>query len=364
MTSQTTITASTRTAFYLLRFNVALQIAMFAISINLFLAIMTFLYGWNSLYCAFGIDSVIGVLTALILVWRFASSKHDKILLINSNTIDTIESPLLNSNEILKSNDNNNNQSNVDNIDIEKSLRLQEFDDDDIIENDNHLHPFLRSIHSNIENTVEDNHRELWSTFWLGQIMIISGFGVVIRSIIELIHHIIEDVHQQKPKNSKIDFDFEFDGLEFFTKNDDPMHPLYVLALISLTLNVILMALKLFIYYHLSSNSMLIEGVNSFISAVFATMTIISIQFHDCIKYLDQIVSIIFGIFLISYGIYNVLHTLAHTVVHLIKIKRAARRNKKAKNNENCHKSMKYLNQINYLTNKTKDRSEYLSILP
>lgn len=35
----------------------------------------------------------------------------------------------------------------------------------------------------------EDHLREMWSTFWLGQIMIISGLGVVVRTVIELVNH-------------------------------------------------------------------------------------------------------------------------------------------------------------------------------
>lgn len=52
--------SKTTFALYLLRFNVALQIAFAANIINLALAIATFWYGLNSLYCAFGMDCVIG----------------------------------------------------------------------------------------------------------------------------------------------------------------------------------------------------------------------------------------------------------------------------------------------------------------
>lgn len=52
--------SKTTFALYLLRFNVALQIAFAANIINLALAIATFWYGINSLYCAFGMDCVIG----------------------------------------------------------------------------------------------------------------------------------------------------------------------------------------------------------------------------------------------------------------------------------------------------------------
>ena len=54
--------STTKTAIYLLRFNVALQIAVLAILINLLLAIFTFYFGLNSLYCAFGTDCIIGKL--------------------------------------------------------------------------------------------------------------------------------------------------------------------------------------------------------------------------------------------------------------------------------------------------------------
>lgn len=296
----------TRTALYLLRFNVALQIALAAMAVNLFLAIATFFYGWNALYCAFGADSIIGVLTAIILIWRFASIKHETAIIINN-----------------KINDNNNNNDDDDstndeqlpilnpnhniNINHRRNSNSRRFDDE------SDIHPFLRSLQSTIDDTPDDNRRELWSTFWLGQIMILSGFGVIIRSIIELVHEIIENVHNVNVVND--------DDIDVINDHYYEMSPLYLLALISLSMNIILMGFKLFIYYHLDSNSMLIEGINSFISAIFAATTVISIQFHDRIEYLDQIVSILFGIFLISYGIYNVLHTLAHTVIDLIKQK-------------------------------------------
>lgn len=266
-------TSVTRTAFYLLRFNVALQIAIAAITINLSLAVATFIYGWNSLYCAFGADSIIGVLTAIILVWRFASSKQEQ---------ETCSINIINEDEL----DPNSN-----------------------------VHPFLRSLESTIENTPDDNRRELWSTFWLGQIMILSGLSVVIRSIVELMHNIIENDHHSAEFFDEL---LTFDHEQPYTN----MTPLYILALISLALNIVLMCFKLFVYYHLESNSMLIEGVNSFISSIFAAMTIISIQFNEKVQYLDQIVSIIFGIFFIVYGIYNVLHTLTQTLIDFIKAKR------------------------------------------
>lgn len=60
--------STTTVALYLLRYNMALQIAATAIVINLLLSVATFYFGLNSLYCAFGMDCVIGKFFALILV--------------------------------------------------------------------------------------------------------------------------------------------------------------------------------------------------------------------------------------------------------------------------------------------------------
>lgn len=316
----------TNTALYLLRFNVALQIAISAMAVNLFLAIATFYYGWNALYCAFGADSIIGVLTAIILIWRFASSKHEANIIINDgdNNLDNEHLPILNHHNISR-----------------RNSRL--FGESD-------MHPFLRSLESTIDDTPDDNRRELWSTFWLGQIMILSGFGVIIRSIIELVHEIIENVHQ-----------IDDDNMIVINDHYD-MSPLYILALISLAMNIILMGFKLLIYYHLNSNSMLIEGVNSFISAIFAATTVISIQFHDRIEYLDQIVSILFGVFLIIYGIYNVLHTLAHTVIDLIKQKYGNRNNNVQRRLLTTSASQRHLNLLNHCHKESQRRASTKSL--
>lgn len=79
------------------------------------------------------------------------------------------------------------------------------------------------------------------------------------------------------------------------------------------------MFFKIFIYYYLGSNSMLIEGINSFISALFASMAVVSIKCSESVACLDQVVSILFGIFLIVYGVYNVVHTIGQTVYPVIK---------------------------------------------
>lgn len=63
--------SKTTFALYLLRFNVALQIAFAANIINLVLAIVTFCYGLNSLYCAFGMDCVIGKLLIIGFKMKF-----------------------------------------------------------------------------------------------------------------------------------------------------------------------------------------------------------------------------------------------------------------------------------------------------
>ena len=60
--------STTTVALYLLRYNVALQIAATAIVINLLLSVATFACGLNSLYCAFGMDCVIG--TALLFIYK------------------------------------------------------------------------------------------------------------------------------------------------------------------------------------------------------------------------------------------------------------------------------------------------------
>lgn len=147
---------STTTAVYLLRFNVSLQIAVFAIAINLFLAVFTFYYGLNALYCAFGIDCVIGVITSSILVWRFASSKQEK---------------LLEQVHLLRS--------------YQKGLSAEMYSQTKSAQYD--------LFDSTIEtNDPQDHVRELWSTFWLGQVMIVSGAGIIVRTIVELVTHALE----------------------------------------------------------------------------------------------------------------------------------------------------------------------------
>lgn len=101
------------------------------------------------------------------------------------------------------------------------------------------------------------------------------------------------------------------------------MKPLFDLAIISLALNLLLMVFKILVYIYLRSNSMLVEGVNSFISALFAAVACISIEYSQAALYLDQIVSIVFGIFLLIYGAYNFLHTISKTLALLIKNERS-----------------------------------------
>lgn len=164
-------------------------------------------------------------------------------------------------------------------------------------------------------NTKEDQNRELWSTFWLGQVMIFSGAGIVVRTAIEVICHVVEasktdglyDHHQT-------DFTLEKELQKELLLATTSMEPLFTLALISLALNLLLMSAKMFVYLFLRSNSMLIEGVNSLISALFAAVAALSIRYASSIAYLDQTVSILFGVFLIAYGGYNVLVTVGETV--------------------------------------------------
>lgn len=164
---------STTTAVYLLRFNVSLQIAVFAIAINLCLAIFTFYYGLNALYCAFGIDCVIGVITSSILVWRFASSKQEK-LLEQVHLIRSYQNGL--TTEVYTKS---------------KSAQYDLFD-------------------STIETDDPQDHvRELWSTFWLGQVMIVSGAGIIIRTIVELITHAIELANHKTDEDLQKFVDFE-----------------------------------------------------------------------------------------------------------------------------------------------------------
>ena len=161
--------STTKIALYLLRFNVALQIAVTAIIVNLILAVFTFYYGFNALYCAFGADCVIGVLTAIILVWRFASSKQttmtptEHIYLLRDPRRDAI----------------NQMQGSLSLVSSQKYAMF----DSTIIRDD------------------EDHAREQWSTFWLGQVMILSGTGVIIRTLVE----ICGDGHEQPPMDNIFD---------------------------------------------------------------------------------------------------------------------------------------------------------------
>ena len=164
-------------------------------------------------------------------------------------------------------------------------------------------------------NTKEDQNRELWSTFWLGQVMILSGIGVVVRTLIEVIAHVSPVAVVVTAEDEEHFFDKVLPSSQTTTTS---MEPLYLLALISLALNLLLMAAKLVVYVFLRSNSMLIEGVNSFISALFASVAAVSIRYSASVAYLDQIVSLLFGIFLITYGGYNMLVTVGETVYQVV----------------------------------------------
>ena len=153
--------STTKTAIYLLRFNVALQIAILAIAVNLLLAIFTFLNGLNALYCAFGIDCVIGVITSCILVWRFASSKKESI----------------------------------EDMQDQHTFILVSYREGYGYTKSDALCDSIDYFDSNIKFDDLDHQRELWSTFWLGQVMVMSGIGVVIRTAVELVAHFSLHAH-------------------------------------------------------------------------------------------------------------------------------------------------------------------------
>lgn len=257
-------TMTTRMAVYLSHYDVALQISIAAIVINIFLAITTFAYGWNALYCAFGVDAIISVLTASILIWRFAIN-FETILELRSSSIQT------------------------DCVEVQDRNQMIDF--------------VISSLKTTMNKKSEksENFREAWSSFWLGLIMILFGCIVLIRSLIELNQLSLHETNDEEL---------------IFSIN---MNPLRILAIISLTMNLALMGLKYFVYYHLESNSMLIESVNSFISATLAVITLISISYSYRFHCLDQIVGISFGLFLLAYGVYNVTRTLSQTVIVWIK---------------------------------------------
>lgn len=175
----------------------------------------------------------------------------------------------------------------------------------------------------------EDHIRELWSTFWLGQVMIVSGIGVVVRTLVEVLSHVllveaVEVAGGADEAATELVISYSVQSFDSSSSSSSPaitsaMEPLYILALISFALNLLLMVAKLVVYLFLRSNSMLIEGVNSFISALFAAVAAVSICYSDSVAYLDQIVSLLFGIFLIIYGGYNMLVTIGQTVYQVVK---------------------------------------------
>lgn len=173
--------STTAVALYLLRFNVSLQIAVLAIIVNFALAIATFYNGLNALYCAFGMDCIIGVLTSAILIWRFASSKHDHLdtdqnvyLLHETRTIQTTRP---------------SHRPNVQITCPQPNL--------------------VDILDSSIEHDPIDHARELWSTFWLGQVMIIAGLGIVIRTVVEIISHVMATAQDDLMKFDQLDYGFD-----------------------------------------------------------------------------------------------------------------------------------------------------------
>ncbi len=336
--------STTTVALYLLRYNVALQIAATAIVINLLLSVATFACGLNSLYCAFGMDCVIGqwvvvavlkplftffepsgTITSCILVWRFASAKTEHI---KAQTEEQAHLYLLSDNSGSSSSSSGSTFSSSTpngkstNPSAAAAASLQ-----DLIEASCRSGLSLSlslgltnaADTSNLSvdsiNTKEDQNRELWSTFWLGQVMILSGIGVVVRTLIEVIAHVSPVAVVVTAEDEEHFFDKVLPSSQTTTTS---MEPLYLLALISLALNLLLMAAKLVVYVFLRSNSMLIEGVNSFISALFASVAAVSIRYSASVAYLDQIVSLLFGIFLITYGGYNMLVTVGETVYQVV----------------------------------------------
>ncbi|KAH9407848.1 hypothetical protein TYRP_011493 [Tyrophagus putrescentiae] len=320
--------STTTVALYLLRYNVALQIAATAIVINLLLSVATFACGLNSLYCAFGMDCVIGQNHHLVhprLALRLRQNRahqgadrgagsplppqrqqQQQWIILSSSSGSTFSSSTPNG----KSTSPSAAASLQDLIEascrsglsLSLSLGLTNAADTSNLSVD--------SI-----NTKEDQNRELWSTFWLGQVMILSGIGVVVRTLIEVISHVSVAV-VVTAENEEHFFDKVLPSSQATTTTS--MEPLYLLALISLALNLLLMAAKLVVYVFLRSNSMLIEGVNSFISALFASVAAVSIRYSASVAYLDQIVSLLFGIFLITYGGYNMLVTVGETVYQVV----------------------------------------------
>ncbi|CAG2112554.1 unnamed protein product [Medioppia subpectinata] len=66
---------------------------------------------------------------------------------------------------------------------------------------------------------------------------------------------------------------------------------------------------KYILYRHMNSKSMYLESINSWISAVFALLIVITtmiIEYDNNLWILDPIVSIVFSLFMIIYGIYNI----------------------------------------------------------
>lgn len=316
---------STLTTLYLLRFNVSLHIAIFAIVVNLLLAVFTFLLGSNALYCAFGMDCVIGILTSAILVWRFATNKRDQfqesmheqsslmqrkkrgsVLCLGHSprALGSLPSPL-------------------------KSPR-------------DWLEASMESV------TSDDNRREMWSTFLLGCVMIFSALVIIARTCVELItleHHenpldaILgtqnKTLQSLPDKFATVSFNCSIHCLFIVSLQ---MQPLLLLSYISFGVNLALMVVKIAIYHFLGFNSMLIEGksnechlkcltqpprcfagVNSLISSIFALMAIISISYSEYVQCLDQVVSFLFGSFLFFYGLFNVITTAEWTIVRWIK---------------------------------------------
>ncbi len=343
--------STTTVALYLLRYNVALQIAATAIVINLLLSVATFACGLNSLYCAFGMDCVIGqwvvvavlkplftffepsgTITSCILVWRFASAKTEHIkaqteeqahlyLLSDSNNSSGSSSSSSSSGSTFSSSTPNCKSTNPSAAAAASLQDLIEASCRSGLSLSLSLGLTNAADTSNLSvdsiNTKEDQNRELWSTFWLGQVMILSGIGVVVRTLIEVISHVSVAV-VVTAENEEHFFDKVLPSSQAITTTPTSMEPLYLLALISLALNLLLMAAKLVVYVFLRSNSMLIEGVNSFISALFASVAAVSIRYSASVAYLDQIVSLLFGIFLITYGGYNMLVTVGETVYQVV----------------------------------------------
>ncbi|XP_054166740.1 transmembrane protein 163-like [Oppia nitens] len=228
---------------FLMAYNFALHISIASIAIDFVLAVGALLTGTSSSNCAFAVDCLLDVFSNAILVWRFYG---------DSNGRPTPPPPV-----------------------PEKSSLLASFD----------RHPQFQ-LSGNQSPAIQ--RKELLACLGLGIMFILSGVIVIGKSAWDLVS-----------ADEVIDLEPDMNGLPGI---------LHVTSVAFVICGLLALG-KYMLYKHMNSQSMYLESINSWISSILALVIVIStmiIQYDNNLWILDPIVSIVFSVFMIVYGVYNI----------------------------------------------------------